>query len=130
VGERAASASTTGTARDIAVASRNAFTGSRTRLRSRSWESTPANETVGPDEVNRKAANAPATTRALSIQPGGDPARPARWAAWRQVPSQNRRRRMRPTGAYRMGVLYQSQVRSGIADRSVSLPDLVTKPAQ
>ena len=49
--------------------------------RSRSWASTPATETVSPDDVDRNAANAPAVTSAVSRSPSVPAEHPLRAAA-------------------------------------------------
>lgn len=58
----AASDSPNGTATASTAAARK----SRTLPRARSWLSTPATDTVSPDDVDKNAAKAPATTRAPS----------------------------------------------------------------
>ena len=73
--ELARTPSTRGTRTAATAAIRNDRIGSRTRLLTTSWDSTPATVTVSPVAVARNAAAAPALTRAVVSWPSGPPSR-------------------------------------------------------
>ena len=88
----AASASSSGTTAATTLARRK----SRTVPRSTSCTSTPAVDTSSPDEVDRKAAKAPATSRACS----SSPSRPPTIAAGRARTTASVRPVISSSGAY------------------------------